>query len=244
MQGTGDSFLGGRVIAQQPLDGFRSGTDAVMLAAAVPAQEGDELLDLGSGAGIASLCLAARVPGCQILGVDILPGLVSMARNNARTNEMQSILSFECADILDLPKPLRRNFSHVFCNPPFHGDEGIVSPCEERARALQDSGRLAGWLAAGFRRVASGGTLTAIVRTDRLDEILKAVPGRGVTIFPLWPRAGDPAKRVIVQVRKNARRPLTLEAGLVLHEKNGRYTSAAEAILRHAGSLALANPRR
>jgi tRNA1Val (adenine37-N6)-methyltransferase len=244
MHGSGDSFLGGRIIAEQPGDGFRSGTDAVMLAAAISAQDGDEVLELGSGAGIATLCLAARVPGCRIVGVDISPGLVSVARRNAQANGMQARLSFECADVLNLTKPLRRSFSHVFCNPPFHNEEGIVSPSKERARALQDFGRLENWLAAGFRRVEAKGTLTAIVRADRLDEILLAIPARGLTIFPLWPKAREPAKRVIVQIRKNARSPLNLAAGLVLHGKNGRYTRAADAILRHAGSLALANPRR
>jgi tRNA1Val (adenine37-N6)-methyltransferase len=244
MHRAGDSFLGGRVIAEQPHDGFRSGTDAVMLAAAVPAQDGEELLELGSGAGIASLCLAARVPGCRVLGVEISCELVSLARRNAEANGMQARLSYECADALDLQKSLCRCFDHVFCNPPFHHEEGIVSPNKERARALQDSGQLGDWLAAGFRRVEAMGTLTAIVRADRLHEILRAIPARGLTIFPLWPKAGEPAKRVIVQIRKNARSLQMLAAGLVLHEENGRYTTAAEAILRHAGSLALANPRR
>ena len=48
----------------QPAQGFRSGLDAVMLAAAVPAREDSDVLEIGRGAGAASLCLAARVPGC------------------------------------------------------------------------------------------------------------------------------------------------------------------------------------
>ena len=63
---TKDSFLGGRLTIEQPLGGFRAGLDAVMLAAAVPAREGDCVLELGSGAGTASLCLAARIAGVSI----------------------------------------------------------------------------------------------------------------------------------------------------------------------------------
>ena len=103
---------------------------------------------------------------------------------------------------------------------------------------------LANWLVCGLKRVRGGGTFTAIVRADRLREALEALPLTGVAIFPLWARAGEPAKRIIVQVRKNARTPQILLAGVILHEENGNYTRDADAILRDAGSLALANPRR
>jgi tRNA1Val (adenine37-N6)-methyltransferase len=244
MRGSGDSFLGGRITAQQPPDGFRSGTDAVMLAAAIPAQEDDELLELGAGVGVASLCVAARISGCGVAGLEVFPELVALAQANARANGMEARVSFVCADIFDLPKPWQRNFNHVFCNPPFHGEEGMTSPRAERARALQDKGQLVNWMASGLMRVRAGGTFTVIIRADRLQEALDALPLTGVTIFPLWPHEGEPAKRVIVQIRKNARAPMALLAGLVLHEENGNYTHDAEAVLRGAGSLALANSRR
>jgi tRNA1(Val) A37 N6-methylase TrmN6 len=243
MECSRDRFLDGRIVAHQPLNGFRAGIDAVVLAAAVPACGDDELLELGSGTGIASLCLAARVPECRILGVEIAPDLVELARANAGANCMESRLSFECADALNLTQGARGSFDHVFCNPPFHQTNGNVSPSRERARALQDAGRLAQWLAAGLRRVRAGGTFTMVVRADRLGEVLQALPQRGAVIFPLWPRDGAPAKRTIIQVHKNSRSPLVLLAGLVLHEKDGRYTQNADAVLRQASSLALASPR-
>ena len=67
---TADTFLGGQVRVDQPVAGFRSGLDAVMLAAAVPAMPGQSALELGSGAGTATLCLAARVSGLALTGVE------------------------------------------------------------------------------------------------------------------------------------------------------------------------------
>jgi tRNA1(Val) A37 N6-methylase TrmN6 len=49
--------------------------------------------------------------------------------------------------------------------------------------------------------------------------------------------AGKPATRVIVRGRLGRRTPLSLAAGLILHEADGRYTAAAEAVLRHAQPL-------
>ncbi|RJL18858.1 methyltransferase, partial [Paracoccus siganidrum] len=55
-----DGFLGGRLRIRQPARGYRSGADAVMLAAACPAAPGQRVLELGCGAGVASLCLGWR----------------------------------------------------------------------------------------------------------------------------------------------------------------------------------------
>jgi len=59
----------------------------------------------------------------------------------------------------------------------------------------------------------------------------------GVEIFPLWPKAGEGAKRLILRTRMNARAPLRLLGGLVLHGTDGRPTAKAEAVLRHGEPL-------
>ena len=238
-----DKFLDGRVVADQRGAGFRSGLDAVMLAASVPAGAGETALELGSGAGVASLCLAARVPGCEIWGLEIDPALVRLATANAAANNAADRVHFLAGDALQPPPELRHEFQHVFCNPPFHAGEGQTPPAAARARALHDAGTLPDWLAAGLKRTASGGSFTAILRADRLGEALAALPERGLAILPLWPKAGGPsrqgeaAKRVVVQCRKGARAPLALLPGLVLHEADGRYTPRADAILRGRETL-------
>lgn len=240
---TKDRFLNGRVSVTQTSGGFRSGLDAAMLAAAIPAQDGEQILELGSGAGAASLCLAARVSGCTISGVERDAALVDLANGNANANGMEARVHFLAGDALACPRALRRDFAHVFCNPPFHGDDGKVSPDAARAAALNDEGRFGDWLRAGLKRTASGGSFTAILRADRLGEALAALPHRGTLVLPLWPKAGAEAKRVIVQVTKGARRPLGFLPGLILHEADGRYTREADVILRDGAGLTLV-PRK
>ena len=235
---TEDRFLNGRIAVRQMADGFRSGLDAVMLAAAVPQGEDGEVMELGAGAGVASLCLAARVSPYRVTGIEIDAALVELANANARANGMGTRVRFVAADALHLPQSLKREFAHVFANPPFHG-EGLAAPDAGRKRALQDEGRLADWLETGIRRTVSGGTFTAIIRADRLGEALAVLPATGLVVFPLWPRAGEPAKRVILQLRKGSGAPLAVLPGLVLHGTDGRFTPEADAILRDGASLAL-----
>jgi tRNA1(Val) A37 N6-methylase TrmN6 len=230
---TEDRFLGGRVRVRQPASGFRAGLDAVMLAAAIPAAAGQEMLELGAGAGTASLCLAARVPGSVIAALEIDPATAALAAQNAKGTAVRIVE----ADAFDLPRDLRRGFAHVFCNPPFH--DGEASPDAAKDRALRDRGSLGDWLEAGLKRTESGGSFTAILRADRLAEALARLPARGLAIFPLWPRAGEPAKRVILQVHGGSRAAPVLAAGLVLHEADGSYTPEADAVLRDGAALAI-----
>ena len=231
-----ETFLDGRVKVAQPETGFRSGLDAVMLAAAVPAVAGQTVLELGAGAGTASLCLAARVPGLSITGVERDDSLVTLARDNAATNSAGC--TFVAADIFALPAELKRDFDQVFANPPFHG-EGQTSPDDARAAALMDDGKLSDWLKLGLQRTVSDGFFTAILRADRLNQALAALPEKGVCVFPLWPREGAAPKRVIVQARKGSRAPFSLLPGLVLHRQDGSWTPEAEAVLRRGSALAL-----
>jgi tRNA1Val (adenine37-N6)-methyltransferase len=241
---TEDGFLDGRIRVRQLRRGLRSGLDAVMLAAAVPALSHDTVLELGSGAGIASLCLAARVPNCTITGFEVDAELVSLANDNATANRMADRVTFLQSDVVNLHSELRTEFNHVFCNPPFHGVEGEMSPDESRALALQDSGDLSRWLETGVKRTASNGTFIVILRADRLGEALGALPENGVSVFPLWPKPGTIAKRVLIQFRRGKRTPLTLLPGLTLHEANGRYTPEADSILRNAAAVSINSPQR
>jgi tRNA1Val (adenine37-N6)-methyltransferase len=234
---TADRFLGGRVHVRQFARGFRSGLDAVMLAAAVPAKAGDTALELGSGAGVASLCLGSRVAECTVTGVELDHDLVSLANANAAANQMSERVRFVRADAMDLPRDLCTQFDHVLCNPPFHDSEGQSSQDSTRARALQDSGDLSRWLESGIKRTASNGTFTVILRTDRMSEAFSALPADGTSVFPLWPKVGTPAKRVLIQVHLGGRAPMILLPGIVLHAEDGCYTPEAERILRGGAAL-------
>ncbi len=217
----------------------------MLLAAAVPAAAGDSILDAGTGSGAATLCLAARVPDCRIVGLEIQRPLQRIASDNARHNEFGARVEMIEGD-LDRPPPrvVGASFDHVMTNPPHLVAAGATAPPNPgRARAhVERELDLAGWLAACLRMLKPGGMLTLIHRADRLADALGALAGPlgDLVVFPLWPHARErPAKRILVQGRKGSRAPLRLVPGLVLHEADGRYSAAADAILRHAKALRL-----
>ncbi|MGF6230004.1 tRNA1(Val) A37 N6-methylase TrmN6 [Inquilinus ginsengisoli] len=236
-----DRLLDGRVRLLQPRDGYRAAIDPVLLAAAVRAMPGERVADLGCGVGAALLCLAARCPEISVAGVERDPGLAALARENLGLNGLAGRAAIVEGSVAD-PVP-GAPFDRVMMNPPFlPPGRGRASAHPVKAAAnVEDGLDLTGWVAAAARALKPRGWLTLIHRADRVDEICAVLqPGFGaLTLFPLWPRVGEPARRVLVQARQGGRSPAVLAAGLVLHEADGGYTPAAQAVLRDAAPLAL-----
>lgn len=242
---TRDAFLGGKVNVRQPRDGYRAGADAVMMAAAVPAVAGDQVLELGCGVGTAALSLCARVAGVQVTGVEVQPAYAMLAQANAVEN--MADFTVHCADLAALPADLRaRTFDHVMMNPPyFRRDIGRPSPDRGRETAFGEVTPLPVWIDMATRRLKHGGWLTVIHRASRLGDILAAMDDRlgSHRIRPLAPRAGRDALTVIVQARKGGRGPLRLLAPLVLHQGDqhpgdtAHFTPLARAILQDGAAL-------
>ncbi|MEJ0067868.1 MAG: methyltransferase [Pseudomonadota bacterium] len=236
-----DHLLGGRVALAQPAAGYRAAIDPVLLAAAVDAAPGERVVDLGCGVGTAALCLMQRVPELRVLGVDCDPDAVALACGNAGRNRRDGF-TVQMLDLLGDPAALAAlaPVAHVMTNPPFHAAAASdPSPVAAKARATIAGFALDVWLARAVRLLAPRGSLTVIYRADRLDALLAALPKAvgAIAVVPLWPRAGAPAKRVIVAAIKGSRAPCTITAGLVLHRPDGGYTAEAEALLREAAGL-------
>jgi tRNA1(Val) A37 N6-methylase TrmN6 len=240
-----DRLLGGRVSLRQPARGYRVALDPVLLAAAVPAVAGERVLDAGAGSGAAALCLAVRVPGCKVVGIELQQALQQIAAANVVQNDLGERVEMLVGDLVQPPPRLAwGSFDHVMTNPPHLAAPTASAPqLAERAIAhVEGAVPLSLWLQGCLRMLKPGGMLTLIHRAERVGEIL-AVLGESLgalVAFPLWPgEPQKPAKRVLVQGRKGSRAPLALLQGLVLHQADGRLSAAAEAVLRHGEALVL-----
>ena len=240
-----DALLGGRVRLLQPAAGYRVAIDPVFLAAAVPAAAGDNVFDIGCGVGAAALCLTARVAGCRVIGVEAQRELVRLAGENAARNGVANRVTVMVGDIRHPPPRLEPgSFAHVMANPPYLENEvGTPSPMPAKAAAtVEGDADLATWVRFALAMTKARGSVTFIHRADRLEHLLVQFVGRagGIAVVPLWPGAGKPAKRVIVHARKDSGAPTRLLPGLILHEADGRFTPAADAVLRDAKAIDLA----
>lgn len=238
MAPTENALLGGRVRLLQPSRGYRVAVDAVLLAAAVDPGDGDRVLDLGAGVGAVGLCLAARVPRCAVVGIELQPELAALAARNAALNGVEDRMR---TIVHDLAHPLPADltaFDHVATNPPYLA-AAVADPSPNASKALatvESSADLARWLAVAVAALKPAGTLTVIHRSDRLEEIVAHLARLGwgdITVKQL-----PPAARILLRARRAETLTRRTSSPLVLHLPEGGYTDEAEAILRHAAPLA------
>ncbi|HAU29570.1 MAG TPA: methyltransferase [Rhodospirillaceae bacterium] len=240
---TQDRFLDGKILLRQPVKGYRAGIDPVFLAAAVPAQAGERVLDMGCGVGAALLCLAARVPGCLGAGLEIQPDMAALAQENVAANSCAEGFAVWEGDVGHPPAALlQQKFGHVMANPPyFEEDKASASPVAAKvvAHVLGAEG-LAAWVQLAARVLSPRGTLTLVYPASRLADILSAMnkPFGEIRIFPLWPHAGEAAIRVLVQGKLGSKAPMQVLAGMVLHDAGGSCTQQAGRVLREGTSIA------
>ena len=249
MQVTLDGFLGGRLRLAQPITGYRAGIDPVLLAAACPAQSGQEVLELGCGVGVASLCLGRRVPGLGLNGVEILGEYAQIARENSVRNSIQ--FDVRQGDVSARPTPFfDRSFHHVIMNPPYFAAEASsISPEAGRASGRSEQVALSHWVDMAAKRLRPKGYLTVIQRAERLPDLLAALEGclGSIVVQPLAPRAGRPAHLILLRARKSGRAAFQLLSAQNLHsgvehvQGQPDYAPEVSAILREGASFSWRN---
>ncbi len=243
-----DSFLGGRLLLHQPEEGHRSGTDAVLLAAAVPPDFSGLAIDAGAGVGAAGLALAISRPRAQMGLLESDQFLAGLARANIAQNGLSGRCQVFEADLLSAAGRRQAGLREesaglVITNPPFL-DPGKArlspEPRKRRAHSMQGEGpsALGAWIAASLALLVPGGLLIMIHRPDVLPEILVSLSGRagGITVLPVHPRLKTKARRILLRAKKGSRAPFALAPPLVLHDDRG-FTAAADAIHRGRATI-------
>jgi tRNA1(Val) A37 N6-methylase TrmN6 len=245
---TDDAALGGRLRLLQPRRGHRFGHDAILLAAATPAQSSDRVADLGAGVGAAGLALASRVPGARVTLVEIDAGLAALAQENATRNGFAASVDAVALDVAASSADFAAaglaagSCDIVLTNPPFH-DEALPASPDPRRRGAHslEATDLVDWAAAAKRLLRPGGILTLIFRADGAPMLLDLLAGGfgAIALLPVHPKPGAAAIRVLLAAIKASHGPLAILPGLVLAQADGTPTPQAEAVLRHGAALAL-----
>lgn len=246
-----DAFLGGKLKILQPEKGYRAGIDAVLLAAAIPASDGDTLFEAGIGTGVAAACLATRVPGTIITGVEIASHYALIAEENFKRNQLHERITVLKGDLCDsmrhdqLDWPVPGSVSHAYANPPFFEDHTVQAPADSlRAQAhMLKAGELENWVKVMTNTVKPRGTVSIIHPATSLLTLLAAMEPKlgALTVLPLRAHRNDAASRIIVRGTKGSKAPVRLLPGLMLHEAgSSKFVDKVEAVLRTGEALEFA----
>jgi len=238
---TEDYLLNKKVKIFQPLNGYRASIDAVILSSLVNADNlkpGDMLLDVGSGTGAVSLCLAHRLKEkeVKITGLDIQKELVLLSNQSAVVNGFADFLHYECLDIRAKTMLSPGSFNLVITNPPY-SDHDMPSPNKSKQLAHNhENFDLTGWLTFCSKMLKPKGELLLINRAEALNEILAVLHNKAgaIRILPIYSKQNQSAKRIAVIAKKGSRSITQILPPLYMHNEDSTYTAAAQRILRDA----------
>ncbi|MCE7027668.1 tRNA1(Val) (adenine(37)-N6)-methyltransferase [Jiella avicenniae] len=249
-----DAFHDGGFAVFQPKGwGYRSGLDAMLLCACVAPGFAGRIADLGAGSGVVGFGAALRAPEASVALVEAQPIMASLCRQSLALPQNAHLARRIAVAEIDIGsgRPSREAaglgdsaFDLVLTNPPFHPANHRRPPDPVRERALfpADGMSLGRWFAVAAALLAPKGRLVAVLRTDRLGEVLQAIEPRfgEATVLPVHGRAGAPAERVVVAARKGTRAPLRLLEGIALDDGAGGPTALSGKIARGIATLPLA----
>lgn len=254
---TVDAFLGGRVEAVQPADGYhRAGLEAVLLGASLDARIEGTVVDLGAGVGVAGFCAAARCRRAKIVlverdmvAIDCARAALERPANAAFADRIRIVpVDISASEATRARAGIGRDLAdHVLVNPPFHAEVSTTaSPKRPRAEAhVLDATGLDAWFRAAASVLKFGGDVTVIFRADGLETLLAAASRRfgGLDVLPIHPRDNAPASRILARAVKGSRAALRLLPPLVLHGKEGSaFLPEIEALLREGKGLSSIHP--
>ncbi len=239
---TRDKFLDGKIIIEQLKDGGRSGSDTILLSAAVPAKFGDFVLEIGTGNATASIALAHFVKDIKIVAIDNDDTNVLLAQRNVQLNDMNNQITIKNLDILDtkirshlFSSKKNISFDHIFMNPPYFDIKKNIIPTSHHNKIAKtfSVNDLPKWIDAANNLLKNNGTLTIINKVENLLSIINTLGHYGsINILPLTSKRRKDADRVIVQLKKGSKSKARLLYPLIMHNENGHYTDNVENILR------------
>ncbi len=232
---TEDTVYQGRVHLVQPEQGFRAGTDSLLLAAALTCRPGGEALEIGCGCGGALLPAAYRMDDFRLTGLDLDMTMADLASIGVDRNGFAGRVTVETREASEWVRAHENRFDLVFANPPYFEPGRISAPGEGKADAYIETLDLAGWIKAMAFAAKPRAPLVMIHRAAELARILSTFDRQTgeITVLPIASKPGEEARRVLVRGRKGLKRgPVRLLAPLVTHQPDGSASPALEAIRR------------
>ncbi|MBQ2992085.1 MAG: tRNA1(Val) (adenine(37)-N6)-methyltransferase [Clostridia bacterium] len=216
-------------ILQRP-DGFRFGTDAVLLADFARARRGERIADVGTGTGVLALLLCARAEETTVDAFEVQPDVADMAQRSVMINGLQDRIRVHCMDCREAAARIGHEVCQlVVSNPPYTKEgAGLVSPQQTRALSRSDSDcTLEAWMAACGRLLQNGGRLCCVFPAPRFLALCDAM--RAARVEPkrvrfVAARTDAPPKLVLVEGLKGGKPGLHLMPQLITHDASGGYT--------------------
>lgn len=217
---------------------FKLSTDSVLLADFVNMLRVRRCLDLGSGAGVLSVLLAAKNPASELCGIELQEEFAFLSRENLRCNGMEERTAIIHGDLREHRCLVAaESFDLVVSNPPYFAENsGYSAPAEHRAAAREERFCTLFDLCAAARwALRYGGSFSLVHRPERLSEIFCAMTELGIEpkrLRMVCYSAEKAPSLVLIEGKRGGKKGLKIEAPLILSDGSGGESDELQKIYR------------
>ena len=219
----------GLKIIQRP-DGFRFGTDSVLLADFAAPRKGERAVDLGCGTGAVALLMAGHQPTLTVDGVELQPEVADMARRSVELNGLTGRMGVHCLDMREAWRTLGAGrYALAVCNPPYGRRGAALESRRDAVRLARHEGDLTpGDVAkSAAMLLKNGGRFCAVYPAPRAYELMRAMDDCGVApkrLRTVHGVEGRAPKFVLLEGVKQGGEGLHWLPPLALRREDGSFT--------------------
>lgn len=221
--------------------GYRSSMDSFLLASFLTLIDPQTIIDLGTGNGILGLLLAGLYPKARIVGLEIQPELVEIARKNVENNGYADRMEVVLGDIKTCQQYFSpHSYDLVVTNPPYRRlNSGRINPDQNKAVARHELVvNLSQLITSVDYLLMPKGRFALIYHPGRLYELFTKLNGTDLAprrIRFVHPYKWSDAKMVLLETSKGTKSDLRGEPPLIVYEEKGKYTEELKNIYSRWG---------
>ena len=233
-----DSLSYGTLRLIQRTDGFRFGTDSVLLSDFASLRPRQRVIDLGTGTGVIAILMASREETAAFTAIELQPEIADMAARSVRLNGLEGRIDVKNMDMREAAAHLGYEQYHLaVCNPPYGKAGGAIeNPDEHRRLSRHEETCTPDDLAkAAFELLHPGGYLAVVYPAPRALEMMEAMDRRALApkrVRTVHSRADKAPKLILIEAVKRGGAQLHWLPPLVLENDDGTSTDEWKRIYR------------
>lgn len=224
-----DLQLGGLKIIQKK-DGFKFGTDAVLLSDFAKDVKSEKTLDMCSGSGIVPILLSAKTKTAKIFCLEIQEIMCDTAKRSMELNNLSGRIEVVCGDVKDGVKIFgKRQFDLITCNPPYMKINSAI-PNENNLKLIARHEILCNLedvIAVSSSLIKTSGHLVLVHQPRRLCEITGLMQKYNIApkrIRFVMKKAKDAPELVLIDGMFGAKSDVKILPSLILYDDNNEPT--------------------
>lgn len=217
---------------EQQNDVFKIGTDGLLLATWVSAQNPKDILDIGTGTGLISLVLAQRFPNASITGIDVQSNAVDLAQKNFKHSPWHNRLTAKHSSLQDMET---RSYDLIVSNPPFF-ENRLKSPdnASKNIARHNDSLPFSAFSKGINRLLSTNGVFAIVLPFDEFQSFAQLLKDEGIHLYSYCEVKGHadaPVKRILATFTREDKFAVKKEA-LTLEKSRHQYTEEYKSLIQ------------